>query len=100
MYIEPAYTLGMSATKDHRLALRLSAEQDALIRRAADVDGSTLSEFGVAALVERAHDVLADQRMLVLDDAGWAEFLALLDDPPVFRPNLAALMARPPAWRT
>lgn len=99
MYTEQAYTSGMAAMKEHRLALRLSGEQDALIRRAADVSGSTLTQFGIAALIERAHDVLADQRILLLDDAAWASFLAVLDDPPVFRPNLAELMGRPPAWR-
>jgi uncharacterized protein (DUF1778 family) len=84
--------------KDHRLALRLSQEQDALIRLAADASGSTLSEFGVAALMGRAHEILADQRLFLLDTAAWQEFEALLDAPVRLRPGLSKLFSRPDSF--
>lgn len=99
MCAESAYPCVMSPTKEHRLAVRLSAVQDELVRRAADAEGETVSEFVVGAITHRARDVLADQRVIELDAAGWGEFIALLDAPPVFRPNLAALMATKPAWQ-
>lgn len=83
----------MVAIKDSRLAVRLSSEQDALIRRAADVEGINITEFTVEAAVSRARDVLADQRLFMLDDAAWSEFLAVLDRPVTHKPHLEKLFA-------
>jgi uncharacterized protein (DUF1778 family) len=69
------------ATKTERFAVRLTSEQDALIRRAAEVEGTDLTNFTVTATLAHARDVLADRRLFVLDDAAWAEFLAVLDRP-------------------
>jgi uncharacterized protein (DUF1778 family) len=99
LYADQAYIEVMSATKDNRLHVRLSAMQDELVRKAADAEGETVSEFVVGAITGRARDVLADQRVIKMDDAAWVEFQAQLDAPPVFRPNLAQLMASEPDWR-
>jgi uncharacterized protein (DUF1778 family) len=52
-----------------RIALRLTAEQDALIRQAAEVEGTDLTNFTVTATLAHARDVLADGRLFALDDA-------------------------------
>lgn len=85
----------MTTVKDHRLALRVSAEQDALIRAAASARGTTVSDFALSALVTSAQDVLADRRLFMLDDAAWAEFQALLDRPVTHKPKLVALLNEP-----
>jgi len=82
-------------TKDARLNLRLSQGDDELIRRAADAVGQSVTEFLMASALDRAHDVLADQRHFVLDVATWAAFLAILDRPPRPDPRLVELFARP-----
>jgi uncharacterized protein (DUF1778 family) len=81
--------------KTERFAVRLTAEQDALIRRAAEVEGTDLTNFTVTATLARARDVLADRRLFVLDDASWDEFQAVLDRPVSQRPRLAALFEEP-----
>lgn len=83
----------MSTTKGSRLAVRLSSDQDALIRRAADAEGASITAFTVDAAVARAREVLADRRLFMVDDAAWAEFLAVLDRPVVHKPKLEALFA-------
>jgi uncharacterized protein (DUF1778 family) len=84
------------ATKTERFAVRLTAEQDALIRRAAEVAGTDLTNFTVTATLAHARDVLADRRLFVLDDAAWTEFLAVLDRPAVVhKPRLKKLFAEP-----
>jgi uncharacterized protein (DUF1778 family) len=83
----------MAAVKDSRLAVRLSSDQDALIRRAAEVAGTSITEFTVDAAVSHAHDVLLDRRLFMLDDAAWTEFLAVLDRPVVHKPRLEKLFA-------
>ena len=81
------------ATKTERLAARLTPEQYALIRRAAEVEGTDLTNFTVTAALAHARDVLADRRLFVLTDAAWTEFLAALDRPVSHKPRLGKLFA-------
>jgi uncharacterized protein (DUF1778 family) len=83
----------MSVLTDSRLAVRLSSDQDALIRRAAEVEGTSITDFTVAATVAHARDVLADRRVFGVDDAAWAEFLEILDRPVSHKPRLNELFA-------
>jgi uncharacterized protein (DUF1778 family) len=83
----------VTTVKDSRIAVRLSSEQDALIRQAADVAGTNITEFTVEAALSRARDVLADRRLFMLDDAAWTEFLSVLDRPIVHKPRLAELFS-------
>jgi uncharacterized protein (DUF1778 family) len=82
-------------TKNSRLNLRLRAVDDELIRRAAEQTGQSVSEFLTTSAVERAHEVLADQRDFVLDEGRWDEFNRLLDEPARPDPRLVELFARP-----
>lgn len=73
----------------------MTSDQEALIKHAAEVEGTTVTDFTVAATVAHARDVLADRRLFVLSPEAWTEFLAVLDRPVVHRPALAKLFARP-----
>ena len=79
--------------KTERFAVRLTAEQDALIRRAAEVEGTDLTTFTVTATLSHARDVLADRRLFQLGDVAWAEFLTVLDRPASHKPRLEKLFA-------
>lgn len=81
--------------KTERFAVRLTSEQDALIRRAAEVEGTDLTNFTVTATLAHARDVLADRRLFAIDDAAWTEFLAVLDRPVSPSPRLEKLFAEP-----
>ena len=85
----------MASTKEARLNLRLRAADDELIRRAAAQTGQSVSEFLTRSAVERAHDVLSDQRTFLLDEPTWERFVELLDEPPRPDPRLVELFARP-----
>lgn len=82
------------ATKTERFAVRLTAEQDALIRRAAEV-GTDLTNFTVTATLAHARDVLADRRLFMLDAPAWSEFVSVLDRPVSHKPRLEKLFAEP-----
>lgn len=84
--------------KEARLAMRLTPDQDALIRDAAAVTGQSLTEFVTTAAVTRAEDTLADRRVFRLDDAAWTEFAAILDRPAKRIPELAELLNEPAPW--
>lgn len=79
--------------KTERFAVRLTAEQDALIRRAAEVEGTDLTTFTLTATLAHARDVLADRRLFELGDVAWADFLAVLDRPVSPNPRLEKLFA-------
>ncbi len=81
----------MSQTKQARLNLRLREVDNAVIREATRQTGQSLSEFMTASAVERAHEILADQRSFVLDEDTWSHFVAALDRPPRPDPRLVEL---------
>ncbi len=89
---------GTPGRKAARLAMRLTPEQDALIREGAATTGQSLTEFVTTAAVVRAQDSLADRRMFRLSDEAWAEFSALLDRPGQRVPALAALLDEQAPW--
>lgn len=84
--------------KQARLAVRLTPDQDALIRDAAAVSGQSLTDFVTTAAVVRAEDTLADRRIFRLDEAAWAEFSAILDRPAQRIPELAELLNEQAPW--
>jgi len=83
----------MSQVRNSPIAVRLSSEQDALIRRDAEVEGTSITDFTVDAAESHARDVLVDRRLFMLDDAAWTGFLSVLDRPVVPKPRLDKLFA-------
>ncbi len=84
--------------KQARLAMRLTPDQDALIRDAAAVTGQSLTDFVTMAAMTRAEDTLADRRVFRLNEAAWAEFTAILDRPAQRIPELAELRKERASW--
>ncbi len=83
------------ATKSERFAVRLTADQDAVIRAAAEAQGVDLTTFTVTAALAHAQDVLADRRLFILDEDAWDAFLERLDQPATSIPPLEQLFAEP-----
>lgn len=78
--------------------MRLTPDQDALIRDAAAVTGQSLTDFVTTAAVRRAADTLADRRVFHLTDVAWSEFNAILDRPAKRIPELAELLNQTAPW--
>jgi len=78
--------------------LRASAEQKALIDRAAARLGKTRSEFMLDSAREAAENALLDQRLFLLDEADHAAFLERLDAPVEPDEALKKLLAAPAPW--
>ena len=70
------------ASKTERLSLRLTPEQDAVLRRAAEARGESANDFVLRHAVEAAETELADRRVFVVDDAEWDQLQELLSAPP------------------
>lgn len=89
---------GTTRRKQARLAVRLTPEQDSLIRDAAAASGQSITDFVTAAAVDRAQDALADRRVFRLPDMAWAEFEEMLDRPAQPVAALTQLLAEPAPW--
>ncbi|MFL0182185.1 DUF1778 domain-containing protein [Mycobacterium sp. SMC-15] len=86
--------------KTSRLTARLTPDQDAIIRYAAELTGTDITNFTITTLLARAADILADRRLFILDDAAWAEFNAMLDAPASHKPRLEKLFSEPSVFDT
>lgn len=80
--------------RDQRLNFRASAQQQLLIRRAAEATDSTVTDFILGSVLESAERVLADRKWFVASEEQWAEFQALLDAPLAPMPKLDHLLRR------
>ena len=90
----------MSTTKTRRLDLRLTEEQDALIRRAAEQDARSISDFVLSAATLEAQRRLADQRFFILTEDEHARFEEILAASPMDDPKLRKLFDRPSPFGT
>lgn len=90
----------MSTMKTQRLDLRLTKEQDALIRRAAEQDARSISDFVLSTATLEAQRRLADQRLFFMNDEQYARFEEILQAPPTDDTKLRRLFERPSPFGT
>lgn len=86
------------ARRDAAINIRATNEERTVIDRAATVLGRSRSEFMLDASYEKAVDVLLDQTFFSLDDAGLAEVMRLIENPPEPTDALKSLMATTAPW--
>ncbi|MGD9161636.1 MAG: DUF1778 domain-containing protein, partial [Desulfobacteraceae bacterium] len=51
-----------------RLGFRITAQQEALIRKAAEISGKNVTQFVLSSACEAAENTLIDQRIFFTDD--------------------------------
>lgn len=87
---EPA----VSATRRHRIEVRVSAEQDALIRQAAVLEDTSVTAFVLDAVTSKAKKLVKQNHDLMLSNEAFDRFIAELDKPAEVVPELVALFNR------
>lgn len=85
-----------TGTRSRRIDVRVTDEQDAVIREAAAASGQTVSAFLLSAAEGRARSVLDERRHLVMSDRVFAAFAAALDESGERVPALDELLGLPP----
>ena len=78
--------------------LRVASDQKALIDRAAARLGKSRTEFMLDSAREAAENALLDQRLFLLDDALYADFLARLDAPAAPSEGLRKILSTQSPW--
>jgi len=94
LYVQLMYDRRV-ATKTERLNLRLTQEQDAVLRRAAEAKGEPVSDYVLRHAVEAAEADLADRRVFVVDPRAWRRLQEVLSRPARPAPKLRRLLAEP-----
>jgi uncharacterized protein (DUF1778 family) len=77
-----------------RLEARIAPEALAVVRRAAEIQGRSVSDFVVAAAQEAAQKTVSEVEVIRLSRAAQEEFVKLLTKPPAPKPALKRAFAR------
>lgn len=92
---DPAVT----PSQRHRLEVRVTPQQDALIRQAADLEDTTVTAFVLETVTARANRVVKQRQNLVLSNEAFDRFIAELDKPAKAVPELVKLFKQNPKLR-
>ena len=77
-----------------RLEARIAPEALAVVRRAAEIQGRSVSDFVVAAAQEAAQKTVSEVEVIRLSRAAQEQFVKLLTKPPTPAPALKKAFAR------
>jgi uncharacterized protein (DUF1778 family) len=86
------------AARSARLGLRATPEQEAVLRRAADVAHKSLTEFILDSACLAAEQTLLDQRLFMVSGKQYQELMDLLDQPEQVNSGLEDLFNRKAPW--
>lgn len=85
-----------SPVRRHRIEVRVTPEQDALIRRAADLEDTTVTAFVLETVTAKARKLVRQNHDLVLSNEAFDRFIAELDSSAEAVPELVELFTRHP----
>jgi len=87
-----------SATRSARLGLRATPEQEAVLRRAAEVAHKSLTDFVLDSACQAAEQTLLDQRLFMVSGSQYQTLLDLLEQPEQVSEELRDLFSRKVPW--
>ncbi len=77
-----------------RIEARIAPDALAIVRRAAEIQGRSISDFVVAAAQDAAHRTVAEVEVIRLSREAQEQFVAALLDPPPPAPALLRALER------
>lgn len=87
-----------SASRSARLGLRATVEQEAVLRRAAEVARKSLTDFILDSACQAAEQTLLDQRLFMVSGEQYQALMDLLDQPEQPNEGLRDLFSRKAPW--
>ena len=75
-------------TRSRRINMRVSDEQERILRAAAELSGETLTGFVLSVATERAQDVVERSQLIEVSAEAFERFVAALDAPAEDMPTL------------
>ncbi len=90
--------MSSTAMKSARLGLRATLEQEAVLRRAADIAHKSMTDFILDSACQAAEQTLLDQRLFLVSGSQSHALLDLLDRPAQDNAGLRDLFSRSVPW--
>ena len=87
-----------SAARSARLGLRATPDQEAVLRRAADVAHKSLTDFILDSACLAAEQTLLDQRLFMVSGSQYQALMELLERPEQANEGLRDLYSRKAPW--
>ena len=87
-----------TAPRSARLGLRATPQQEAMLRRAAEVSNKSMTDFILDSVCQAAEQTLLDQRLFVVTGSQSKALLSLLDRPAQDNAGLKDLFSRRAPW--
>lgn len=87
-----------TAARSARLGLRATPEQEAVLRRAAEVSHKSLTDFILDSACSAAEQTLLDQRLFMVSGSQYQALMDLLERPEQTNKGLGDLFARKAPW--
>ena len=87
-----------AATRTARLGLRATPQQEAVLRRAAEVSHKSMTDFILDSAFQAAEQTLLDQRLFTLTGKQAEALLDLFDRPEQDNAGLRDLFSRSAPW--
>jgi uncharacterized protein (DUF1778 family) len=87
-----------AATRTSRLGLRTTPQQEAVLRRAAEVSHKSMTDFILDSAYQVAEQTLLDQRLFMLTGSQAELLLDMLDRPEQDNAGLRDLFSRRAPW--
>ena len=87
-----------TATRTARLGLRTTPQQEAVLRRAAEVSRKSMTDFILDSACQAAEQTLLDQRLFLVSGSQSKALLDMLDRPEQDNPGLKDLFSRRAPW--
>jgi len=84
--------------KNQRVSLRTTQAQKTLLSRAAEIKGTSFSDFVLESACRAAEHALLDQRLFFLDEDSFARFQEALERPTASKPEILKLFREKPPW--
>lgn len=85
--------------RENQINIRATDEERAVIDYAASLVNKNRTDFIIELAYQEAQNIILDQRLFVLDDAQYADFITQLEAPVQNREGRERLMAVNPKWK-
>lgn len=86
------------SARSSRLGLRATAQQETVLRRAAEVAHKSLTDFVLDSACQAAEQTLLDQRLFMVSSGQYQALMDLLDQPEQSNSGLRDLFSRKAPW--
>ena len=86
------------SSRSSRLGLRATREQEAVLRKAAEASGKSLTEFILDSACLAAEQTLLDQRLFMVSGSQYQALMDLLERPEQANDGLRDLFAHKAPW--